>query len=61
MKMEDSFIEKHGKKIRPVILLEVERFRKYGDPRNGFKLLVCEGCHDLKRVPYRCKGRFCAT
>nr|WP_268240101.1 transposase zinc-binding domain-containing protein [Paenibacillus marchantiophytorum] len=25
----------------------------------GFKLLACEGCHDLKVVPYWCKGRFC--
>uniref|UniRef100_UPI0035E44E02 IS91 family transposase n=1 Tax=Paenibacillus alginolyticus TaxID=59839 RepID=UPI0035E44E02 len=27
----------------------------------GFKLMACEGCHDLKMVPYRCKGRFCTT
>ncbi|WP_261808066.1 transposase zinc-binding domain-containing protein [Paenibacillus sp. N3.4] len=30
-------------------------------PQNGFKILVCEGCHDILRVPYRCKGRFCTT
>lgn len=35
------------------MLKEVEKFRKCGDPRNGFMLMVCEGC--------RCKGRFCTT
>nr|WP_268240096.1 transposase zinc-binding domain-containing protein [Paenibacillus marchantiophytorum] len=34
------------------------------DPKKGIKgikLLACEGCHDLKVVPYRCQGRFCTT
>jgi len=22
---------------------------------------VCEGCNDVRKVPYRCKGRFCTT
>src|SRR5690606_38169353 len=57
----DAFMRKHGKKIRPVVIREVEKFRKCGDPRNGFKLMVCEGCHEMKRVPYRCKVRFCTT
>ncbi|WP_328284495.1 transposase zinc-binding domain-containing protein [Paenibacillus tarimensis] len=37
----------------------MEKFRKWGDPRKGFKLMVCEGCHEMKCVPLRCKGRFC--
>lgn len=57
----DNFVKKHGKKIRPVVIKEVNKFRGCGDPRNGFKLFVCEGCHAVKRVPYRCKGRFCTT
>lgn len=57
----DRFVVKHGDKIRSNVLKEVAKFRGCGDPKNGFKLLVCEGCHDLKRVPYRCKGRFCTT
>ncbi|MFM1655729.1 hypothetical protein ACI7RC_27060 [Brevibacillus sp. B_LB10_24] len=24
-------------------------------------MLVCEGCHKTKRVPFRWKGRFCTT
>lgn len=57
----DRFVAKLKGKLRPHVLKEVEKFRKCGDPRNGFKLLVCEGCHDLRLVPYRCKGRFCTT
>ncbi len=57
----DEFVKKHGKNIREVVLKEVEKFRGCGDPKNGFKLLVCEGCHDMRKVPYRCKGRFCNT
>jgi hypothetical protein len=57
----DRFVEKNRQRIRDVVVKEIEKFRKCGDPRNGFKLVVCEGCHDMKMVPYRCKGRFCTT
>lgn len=57
----EKFKTKHGKNIRGIVLNEVEKFRGCGDPKNGFKLLVCEGCHDLRKVPFRCKGRFCTT
>ena len=57
----DRFVTKNKGKLRPNVVKEVEKFRGCGNPRNGFKLLVCEGCHDLKLVPYRCKGRFCTT
>ncbi|MEK0317426.1 IS91 family transposase [Cohnella sp. 56] len=57
----ERFVEKNRSRVRTCVLKEVEKFRKCGDPRNGFKLMVYEGCHDLKMVPYRCKGRFCTT
>lgn len=57
----DKFVEKHKGRIRPNVLKEVAKFRGCGQMKNGFKLLVCEGCHDLRVVPYRCKGRFCTT
>lgn len=57
----EAFKTKHGDKIRSVVVKEVEKFKDCGNPKKGFTLLVCEGCHDLKRVPYRCKGRFCTT
>jgi hypothetical protein len=57
----DAFLEKHKGRLRPNVIKEVQKFRGCGDPKNGFKLLVCEGCHDIRRIPYRCKGRFCTT
>jgi len=57
----DVFVKKHGKNIRNVVIKEVEKFRNCGNPKTGFKLFVCEGCHDVRRIPFRCKGRFCTT
>lgn len=57
----ESFKRKYGKRIRPIVTKEVEKFRDCGDMKKGFKLFVCEGCHDVKRIPFRCKGRFCTT
>ena len=57
----DAFVQMHGSRIRPIVIKEVEKFRWCGDPKHGFKLLVCEACHDTKIVPFRCKGRFCTT
>lgn len=57
----ERFKDRYGTRIRPVVLKEIEKFRGCGDPENGFKLFVCEGCHHVRKVPYRCKGRFCTT
>jgi hypothetical protein len=57
----EAFVKKHGKSIRAVVVKEVEKYKNCGNPKKGFKLLVCEGCHDMKVIPYRCKGRFCTT
>ena len=42
------FIEKYRKRIRPVVLKEVEKFGQCGDSHNGFKLFVCEACHSIR-------------
>ncbi|HWR44842.1 IS91 family transposase, partial [Sporomusa sp.] len=55
------FVEKYGKRIRPVVRKEVKKFEHCGDPKQGFKLFVCEGCHDVKIVAYRCRSRFCTS
>lgn len=54
-------MEKHGKRIRPVVCKEVEKFHHCGDPKQGFKLFVCEGCGDTKILAYRCRSRFCTS
>lgn len=57
----DQFSKKIKLKIRPVVFREVEKFRYCGDISKGFRLFVCEGCHAVKKVPIRCKGKFCPT
>ncbi|WP_422674094.1 IS91 family transposase [Caldifermentibacillus hisashii] len=57
----EAFKKKYGTRIRPIVIKEVEKFRDCGNIKNGFKLLVCEGCHHTHLVPFRCKGRFCTT
>ena len=56
-----QFVEKYGKRIRPVVLKEVDKFCHCGDPKQGFKLFVCEGCNDVKHLVYRCRSRFCTS
>lgn len=57
----DKFTKRYGKRIREVVKKEINKYRYCGDSKNGFKMLVCEGCHDVKMIPYRCKSRFCTT
>lgn len=57
----ERFVEKHRRKIRPVVINEVEKFHSCGDIRKGYRLFVCEGCHDVKLFPLKCKGKFCPT
>jgi hypothetical protein len=57
----DDFKKKYQEQIRPIVIKEVEKFKGCGNIKKGFKLLVCEGCHDVRKVPFRCKGRFCTT
>jgi hypothetical protein len=57
----NQFVKKFGKRIRSVVLKEVEKFHHCGDPKEGFKLFVCEGCHDVKHLVYRCHSRFCTS
>jgi hypothetical protein len=53
-----AFAEKHRKHICPVVFKEIEKIRDFGNPKIGFRILVCEGCHDLKVVPYRVRDAF---
>lgn len=57
----DNFVAKHQGNIRPVVLEEVEKFKYCRDYRKGFRLYVCEGCHQTKQVPFGCKSKFCPS
>src|SRR5574344_50603 len=57
----EKFKAKYGNRIREIVIKEIEKYRDCGNMKKGFKFLVCEGCHDIRIVPYRCKSRFCTT
>ncbi len=56
----ETFVKIHGKRIRKVVIDEVEKFRVCGEKEGGFNLFACDCCGDIKIVPHRCKGRFCS-
>ena len=59
-----KFLQTNGRRIRTVVKKEVKKFRECGNPEKSSRLLVCEGCHAVKKLVFRCKGKFfptCAT
>lgn len=55
------FVEINGDKMRPVVKKEVEKFLQCGELSNGFLTYKCEACANVKKIPIRCKGKFCPT
>ena len=42
-------------------LKKVVKFQTCGDIRKGYRLFVCEGCHQTKLIALKCKGKFCPS
>jgi hypothetical protein len=57
----NTFVKIYGKRIRKIVVEEVEKFRLCGEKEAGFSLYACEFCGEIKIVPHRCKGRFCSV
>lgn len=57
----DKFVAKYEKRIRPIVIREIEKFRKCGQKEAGFTLFACPVCGEIKIVPHTCKGRFCTS
>lgn len=57
----DKFVAKYDHRLRDVVLKEVEKFRHCCDLQKGFRLYVCEGCHQTKLIPFQCKSKFCPS
>lgn len=56
----DSFVvENDDISIRPIVFEEVNKVINCGNPDNGYALYVCDHCHKVLSVPFRCKSRFC--
>jgi len=47
--------------IRDTVLENVEKMLHCGDYNYGHAVYGCEHCGKLKRIPFRCKSRFCTT
>lgn len=54
----DDFLLK-GYPIRSVVLKNVDKIIKCGDPSMGHALYFCDHCNKFKHVPFTCKSRFC--
>ena len=57
----DKFVSKNEKRIRPIVIREIEKFRKCGQKEAGFTVFACPACGEIKIVPHTCKGRFCTS
>jgi hypothetical protein len=55
----ESFKRKHGRKIRPIVIKEVENLKIVGIQKRGLSLYVKVPM--MKKNPYRCIGRVCTT
>lgn len=47
--------------IRPSVFQEVNKIIHCGNPAFGHAIYICECCHKIISVPFRCKSRFCNT
>lgn len=56
-----EFVGLYGYKIRKVVIDEVNKMINCGSLSNGYIEYTCEKCGEIKRVPFRCKSRFCTT
>ncbi|MBS4024373.1 MAG: transposase [Clostridia bacterium] len=56
-----KFVSKYKKRIRPIVLKEIDKFRRCGQKEAGFTLFACPVCGEMKIVPHTCKGRFCTS
>jgi len=57
----DGFVGKYERRIRPIVLKEIDKFRRCGQKEAGFTLFACPVCGEMKIVPHTCKGRFCTS
>lgn len=58
----DNFVRDNPNiNIRPIVFDEVKKIINCGNPDFGHAIYVCDHCHKIVKVPFRCKSRFCNT
>lgn len=44
--------EKCRGRLHVIFTKEIEKLEDCENMKKGFKLLVCEGCHDIRKIPF---------
>lgn len=57
----ESFEKEYSGRIRPGILINVDKVIKCGTEEMGFHLYKCDQCGIEKKVSHTCKSRFCSS
>lgn len=57
----DEFMERYGYRVRAVVVKEVKKILGCGSFDNGYAEYKCEKCGEKKKVPFRCRSRFCGS
>jgi len=57
----DEFLNRFGHKVRPVVIKEIKKILGCGLFANGYAEYQCEKCVEKKKVPFRCRSRFCGS
>lgn len=57
----DEFMDRFGHNVRPVVVKEVKKMIECGSFANGYTEYECEKCGEKKKVPFRCRSRFCGS
>lgn len=57
----DEFLNRFGHKVRPVVIKEIKKILGCGLFANGYAEYQCEKCGEKKKVPFRCRSRFCGS
>lgn len=50
----------YGKKLRPIVIKEVEKMLLCRDPKGGFATYICISCGETKTIPFSCNSRLCS-
>jgi hypothetical protein len=56
-----EFVQRYGDRVRPVVKKEIKKIIGCGNFENGYAEYQCEKCGEKKKVPFRCRSRFCGS
>jgi hypothetical protein len=57
----DEFLNRYGHRCRTAVIKEVKKMLGCGSFENGYAEYQCKKCGEKKKVPFRCRSRFCGS